>query len=212
MTPTETIPVTLLTGFLGSGKTTVLNRLLHRLRALNPAAPILTVVQGEVDPAHVLDLPPFPPGDRATDARRWLVHGRYRPALAEHSPGEGESHLRRFRAFSLGFDQPLDWPGVEADLQTLAGLPARNLLRMKAIINLVGRDSPVLLQGVSTSSTPGRTTRLAGRRSPQPLRVRHRLTGRWFRRRAVGGFQSGCRDGHAIPMRRGGFTLSARPG
>lgn len=122
--------------------------LAERLRALNPAAPVLTVVHGEVDPALILGLALFRPGDRVPDVRRWLGHARYRPVHAVPPTSGGDPHTQRIRAFSLSFDQPLDWLGVESALEMLVGFRAQNLLRMKAILNLAGRDRPVVLQGV----------------------------------------------------------------
>ena len=122
--------------------------LTHRLNALNPAAPVLSVVRGEVDPALILDLALFRTGDRVPDARGWLAHSRYRPARGGQAPGAGEPHLGRIRAFSVDFDQPLDWLGVQSALEMLVGFRGRNLLRMKAILDIEGRDRPVVLHGV----------------------------------------------------------------
>jgi G3E family GTPase len=117
-----------------------------RLQALNPAAPVLTVIRGEVEPGLLLDLRQFEPGTGAV--RPWLAHGRYRPVGEGRSMGQGGPHLQRIRAFGLEFDQPLDGQGVQAALEMLVGFRPKNLLRMKAILNLAGRDRPVVLHGV----------------------------------------------------------------
>jgi G3E family GTPase len=123
--------------------------LTERLNALNPAAPVLTVVRGEVEPTRILDLGLFRPGDHMPDVRRWLAHARYRPAgssrLLATQPMRRD---HRIRAFSLTFDQPLEWLGVQSALEMLVSFRAPNLLRMKAILNIVGQDRPVVLQGV----------------------------------------------------------------
>ncbi len=116
-----------------------------RLAELNPAAPIYEVLHGEIDPARILNLGLFNTADKHPDVARWLAHARYRPARAGAA---SEHHDRRIRAFSLSFDEPLDWLGVQSALEMLVGFRAANLLRMKAILNLRGRDRPVVLQGV----------------------------------------------------------------
>lgn len=120
----------------------------QRLNALNPAAPVLTVVRGEVDAAQLFDLNLAKDGEGAADARQWLAFHRYRPVRLGTSPQGGGPHLQRIRAFSLSFDAPLDWLAVQAALEMLVAFRAQNLLRLKAILNLAGRDRPLMLQGV----------------------------------------------------------------
>jgi G3E family GTPase len=125
----------------------------ERLAALNPAAPILTVTRGEVAPDDIL-------GAAAAEVspRRWLAAERYRPArLLGGAPAP--EHTGRIRAFSLSFDEPLDQQGVAAALEMLVAFRAQNLLRMKAILNLVGEDRPTVLHGVQHVLYP--PTRLA---------------------------------------------------
>lgn len=121
----------------------------RRLVELNPGADILPVLHGELDPGRILDLDPFRQADRSSETARWLAAQRYRPISPGKLGGESDAgHLKRIRAFSLAFDEPLDWLGVQSALEMLVGLRARNLLRMKAILNLRGRDRPVVLHGV----------------------------------------------------------------
>lgn len=118
------------------------------LAELNPAAPILTVLDGEVDPAAILGAE-----RRSTpaEARRWLAADRYPSAgqnLLGGRPTADAGHTDRIRAFSLRFDQPLDPQAVSAALEMLTAFRPTQLLRMKAILNLVGEPGPVVLHGV----------------------------------------------------------------
>ena len=122
-----------------------------RLAALNPCAEQHVVLHGEIEPELILGLHRFDPAARPEAALRWLEPGRYRPARPGLSRGlaaESASHAQRIRAFSVEFDAPLDWLGVEAALEMLVGFRAQNLLRMKAILDIRGRDRPVVLHGV----------------------------------------------------------------
>jgi len=118
-------------------------RVRERLARLNPAAAVLAVTLGEVAAADLLGAAE----GMAGSPRRWLAAERYRPARligAAAAPDHGS----RIQAFSLSFDQPLDPQGVAAALEMLVAFRAKHLLRMKAILNLVGEDRPTVLHGV----------------------------------------------------------------
>ncbi len=124
-----------------------------RLHELNPAAPILDVVNGVVDPALITGLGLFSTSGKLPDVAQWLAHQRYKPAArsllgGKTRPAEAAPHDERIRAFSLTFDEPLDWVGVQSALDMLQAFKAPNLLRMKAIVNVKSKPNPVVLHGV----------------------------------------------------------------
>jgi G3E family GTPase len=129
-----------------------LEALEQRLAALNPAAPRHVVLKGEIDPSLILDLGLFNPRDKHPDVEKWLAHRRYRPATRAGMPGGPAAppvgHDTRIRAFSLTFDTPLDWTGLYSALDMLMAFRSKNLLRMKAIVNVQGKTNPVVLHGV----------------------------------------------------------------
>jgi G3E family GTPase len=57
-------------------------------------------------------------------------------------------HDARIRAFSLSFDAPLEWHGVQSALEMLQSFRPQNLLRMKALVNVKGKANPVVLHAV----------------------------------------------------------------
>jgi G3E family GTPase len=124
----------------------------RQLAELNPAAPKHVVLKGEIDPALILDAGLFNARDKHPDVARWLAHQRYRPTAPGGRlggrPADRASHGERIRAFSLAFDTPLDWAGLLAALEMLQAFRSRNLLRMKAIVNVQGQSRPVVLHGV----------------------------------------------------------------
>lgn len=125
----------------------------ERLKRLNPAAPQIVAVQGETDCAALLNLGLFNPADKHPDVAGWLAHQRYRPVTGGLLKGKARSagpalHDARIKSFSLDFDMPLTWEGVSAALEMLSAFRAKQLLRMKAIVNVRGRDRPVVLHAV----------------------------------------------------------------
>jgi G3E family GTPase len=122
----------------------------ERLAALNPAADLMTVTNGEVDSAAIQNLGLWNAETRSLEVTRWLKHQRYRPASAGKIGGKPrpELHDARIRAFSVVFDAPLDRFGLQSALSMLSSFRAENLLRFKAIVNLQDEPLPVVLHGV----------------------------------------------------------------
>ena len=130
----------------------VLADLRSRLSALNPAAEQILALRGELDPAAILNLGLFDPAAKHPDVRSWLAAQRYRPVgprglLGARPPAE-HAHDGRIRSFSLRFEEPLDWDGLSAALEMLSTFRSRQLLRMKALVNVKGRARPVVLHAV----------------------------------------------------------------
>jgi G3E family GTPase len=125
----------------------------ERLASLNPAAPRHIVTHGAIEPALILDVGLFNARDKHADVEKWLAHARYRPVARGALGGKtrqqpADAHDGRIRAFSLSFDEPLDWDGLAAALEMLQAFRAENLLRMKAIVHVAGKDAPVVLHAV----------------------------------------------------------------
>ncbi len=122
-----------------------------RVAALNPAAPIHTVLKGEIDPNLIVHVGLYDLDRKHPDVRRWLNAERYKPAkvgVLGGKPATPELHDGRIRAFSLSFDAPLDWTGVQSALQMLTAFRPQNLLRMKALVDVRGEPGPVVLHAV----------------------------------------------------------------
>jgi len=98
----------------------------RRLRTLNPAATLLEAVRGEIDPRELLGPPSRKPG----------------PA-----PADPLAHTDGVRAFSLTFDEALDWNAFGIWLTMLLQSRGEEVLRVKGLLN-VGEPGPLLLNGV----------------------------------------------------------------
>ena len=128
----------------------------QRLRGLNPGAPMLTILHGEVDPEALLNCGLYDATQKHPQVARWLDAEAFQ-AHAQHAHGHahGPSHVHdvnrhdaRIHSFCLTFDEPLPWDGLATWLEVLAMTKGDNLLRMKAILNLQGEEQPVALHAV----------------------------------------------------------------
>lgn len=134
-----------------------------RLRTLNPSAPIVRVLRGEVDPEHVFKLRAYHQTE-PVQAKQWLAAEQFRivaptpllkPGIRNPTRPASPGVDGRIRSFSLVFDEPLPWQGVAEALEMLAGFCSHRLLRMKAIVNVQeypGR--PVVLHAVQNLFYP----------------------------------------------------------
>lgn len=118
-----------------------------RLRALNPGAPLLDALHGEVEPEALLDCGLYdatrkhPDVTRWLDAEAWQAHGHHH----HHDPNR---HDARIHSFCLTFDAPLPWDGLATWLEVLTMTRGESVLRIKGILNLEGEARPVAIHGV----------------------------------------------------------------
>lgn len=138
-----------------------------RLAELNPAAPILPVVMGEINPAQLFDAGLYNPATKSVDVARWLREEAYRDQEGHiyHRPGDGHDHGHghdhsghhhhnvnrhddHIHAFCLYFEDPLTWHRVAGALDLFAQTHGANLLRLKGILNLTETDKPVVVHAI----------------------------------------------------------------
>ena len=120
-----------------------------RLRQLNPAARILDVVNGAIEPDRLFANAGADPRANPEELRRWLDADAY----AETGEGHRHEHDRNrhgenIRAFCLTLEQPVECAALKAWLQSITSLRGRDLLRMKGVINVRDLPGPVVVQGV----------------------------------------------------------------
>jgi G3E family GTPase len=130
------------------------DHLIARLRALNPAAPILDAAAGEAVPARLLGCGLYDPDRKIADVKRWLAAEAYdRHADDGHSHGhhhhDVNRHDERIRAFSLVTDKPIPASAFDMFLDLMRSMHGPNLLRLKGIVKLAETpDSPLVIHGV----------------------------------------------------------------
>ena len=119
-----------------------------RLRRLNPGAPLVAALHGEVDAASLLHAGLFDPDRKIPDVRGWLDAEAYADTDHGHHHHDRNRHDARIAAFCLTFDRPLHWQGVATWLDMLVATRGESLLRIKGILNVAGQDRPVAIHGV----------------------------------------------------------------
>jgi G3E family GTPase len=119
-----------------------------RLRALNPGAPLLNALHGEIAPAELLDCGLYDATRKHPEVTRWLDAEAYHAHDHHHHAHDPNRHDARIHSFCLTFDEPLPWDGLATWLEVLTMTRGESVLRVKGILNLQGRDKPVAIHGV----------------------------------------------------------------
>jgi G3E family GTPase len=122
-----------------------ISHLRGRLAALNPAAAIVeSDEKTEVDTllaGRSFDRPP--PHERASETRHAPEPSH------EHARGaDAASHHGGIRATMLAADEPLNWTYFALWLSMLLNRHGQKVLRLKGLANIVGSETPVVIQGV----------------------------------------------------------------
>ncbi|NWG26025.1 MAG: GTP-binding protein [Pseudorhodoplanes sp.] len=129
---------------------TARDALVARLRALNPAAPMLDAAAGEATAAALLDCGLYSPEGKTPDVRRWLAEEAYAAAHDHHHHHHDVNrHDDRVRAFTLSTGTPVPAALLDMFLELLRSMHGPNLLRFKGIVQVAETpDTPVVLHGV----------------------------------------------------------------
>jgi G3E family GTPase len=141
--------------------------LTSRLRALNPAAPILKIAHGKIAPTEILNLGPFDPAAKGEQVEAWLRaeateshdphhdHGHHGHEHHGHHPDHVHAapdinrHDDKIRAFTFVRNTPVKIDSLQFLLQLLAMMRGPDLLRVKGIVNVEGEpNTPAVLHGV----------------------------------------------------------------
>ncbi|MCO5111369.1 MAG: GTP-binding protein [Burkholderiaceae bacterium] len=144
--------------------------LIHRLKHMNPRAPIKAVHFGEVPLAEVLDLrgfnlnakldidPEFLKEDEAEGAHSHHDHGHDHHdhvhgehcSHPSHQHGHGHHHHHDddVKSFVYRADRPFDPAKLEDFLGAIVNIYGPRMLRYKGVLNMVGTERKVIFQGV----------------------------------------------------------------
>jgi G3E family GTPase len=134
-------------------------RIVARLSALNPAAPVLDAVKGEATPARLLNCGLYDPERKIPDVKKWLAAEFYADAHAHHHDGHSQDHHHdhldpnrhdeHIASFVLTSDTAIPAGTLDMFLELLRATHGPRLLRVKGIVKLAEMpDTPVVVHGV----------------------------------------------------------------
>jgi G3E family GTPase len=124
-----------------------LERILARLRALNPAAPILDAAKGAATPDRLLGSGLYDPDRKIPDVKKWLAAEAY--ANDHHHHHDVNRHDEHIGSFVLTTDEAVPAGTLEMFLELLRATHGANILRIKGIVKLAEMpDTPVVVHGV----------------------------------------------------------------
>jgi G3E family GTPase len=114
-----------------------------RLKELNPKAPIKVAVNGEVELAFLVGVGLSRTKARLEDVERWLGGDD-----DHHGDGQAHRHDETVQSFVLRFEKPMPWETFTQCMEVLTALRGPDLLRVKGLVNVEGKNGPMVVQGV----------------------------------------------------------------
>ncbi|HWL69923.1 MAG TPA: GTP-binding protein [Geminicoccus sp.] len=135
-----------------------------RLRRLNPAAPILKVVHGEIAPDQLLCGGLYDPATKSIDVQRWLAEEAYHAPSHDHAHDhhhhdghhdhgqhahDVNRHDEHIRAFAIRKSEPIPAQAFSLFLDLLTAQRGADLLRVKGIVHIAEEpERPLVLHAV----------------------------------------------------------------
>jgi G3E family GTPase len=132
------------------------DRLLGRLRSLNPVAPILNATAG-AGPGALLNCGLYDPDRKIADVGRWLAEEAYADSHApgghrDHRGHEHRPHVLEddgISSFAIASELALPLASLEVLLDLLRSLHGPKLLRVKGIVKVAETpEQPIVVHGV----------------------------------------------------------------
>jgi G3E family GTPase len=112
-----------------------------RLQELNPKAPIKVAINGEVELSFLVGVGLSRSKARLEDIERWL-------GADDDHHGHAHRHDETVQSFVLRFEKPMPWETFTQCMEVLTALRGPDLLRVKGLVNVEGKNGPMVVQGV----------------------------------------------------------------
>lgn len=122
--------------------------LISALRQLNPNAAISELINGRITPGELFDEPSLLANPDSKELAAWL--GAETPATP--SPGNAVDmtgvHTGGITSFSVTVDGAINWDELVDWLDDLLFSRSRQILRIKGMLNIIGKEGPIVIQAV----------------------------------------------------------------
>ena len=118
-----------------------------RLRAINPSIKIIKSSFGDVSISDLINLDAYDPFSKSRDVKEWLATESM-DAHHDHHNVNVNRHDENIEAFSMTSDTPVNMMAFGLFKDLLMAQMGPDLLRLKGIINIEGKDRPAVIHGV----------------------------------------------------------------
>ncbi|MEQ1602722.1 MAG: GTP-binding protein [Methylophilaceae bacterium] len=128
-----------------------INALSEKLFTLNPGASQHRIVQGEIDPATIVDVGLFDASGKKPQPQRWLrapVAGNTSATKTGRATLPQKVHDDAISSFTVAMPRALLWTQLQSVLQWLCSTHGAQLLRMKGIIHAEDQAAPLAVHAV----------------------------------------------------------------
>ena len=122
----------------------------NRLRAINPSTKIIKSSFGKVSISDLINLDAYDPFSKSRDVKEWLAA----ESMDSHHHHDHDQHVyvnrhdENIEAFSMTSDKPVNMMAFGLFKDLLMAQMGPDLLRLKGIINIEGKDRPAVIHGV----------------------------------------------------------------
>jgi len=125
------------------------DRLISRLKHLNPTATILNAATGEAEPEALFGCGLYNPQTKTNDVAQWLREQALEGEKPHHHHHDVNRHDRHIKAFCISHDQAIKSNDFNLFIEVLLSTYGANLLRIKGIVKLAEQpDKPIVIHGV----------------------------------------------------------------
>jgi G3E family GTPase len=122
-------------------------RLAAALARINPAAAIVESGEDDEAASELLTSDLHDLASRSEEVQRWLAAERLAEEDHHHHHVDRSRH-GDIRALVITEERPLDWAAFGLWLSMLLNRHGKEILRVKGLLRITGRDAPVVVQGV----------------------------------------------------------------
>ena len=122
--------------------------LIKRLSLMNPSIKIISSNFGEVSIPELLGFGAYDPYSKSKDVTAWLAAEEFENDHHHQHQIDVNRHDDRIQAFAITTDEPVNPMAFAFFRDLLTANMGSDLLRLKGIINIVGKDFPAVIHGV----------------------------------------------------------------
>lgn len=122
--------------------------LINALRQLNPNASISEVISGRISPEEVFEDPSLQSRPDASEIAAWLGTKNPQQQPADNAVDTATIHTAGITSFSVTVDGAIDWEELVEWLDDLLFSRSQQILRIKGMLDISGKEGPVVIQAV----------------------------------------------------------------